>query len=142
MRYFEEFDHPADLALKVGASDLPNLFLSALEGMCYLITGEKIDIESGSICTEFIKCQASTKEDLLVDWLSEFLFRVNVNHDIVVKMDLINFITGNEGFEMSASVSFKTVDPSLLSEIKAVTYHQLNIINDNDGFSTVIVFDV
>ena len=146
MKKFVEIDHPADLALRVFSHDLPGLFINALEGMYSLIFDKEICINK-EITSKAVKIHFETfnVEELLVDWLSEMLYKIEVGDEIVTACKIMEIQKISENIILSAKINLmKThiLNLEQISEIKAVTYHQLKIEKSEEGYSTIIVFDV
>jgi SHS2 domain-containing protein len=130
---FEEIEHTADWALRVWAPDHAELFRQAAIGM-NILSEVKLDRESR--IEEHLEISAIDIESLLVSFLSELVF--------FGEQDDLGF----DEFEI-------TIDDLILharlsggriisrkKEIKAVTYHNLEVIATQTGYQVVIVFDV
>jgi len=130
---FEEIAHTADCELKVWAPDLPGLMEQAALGM-YQLMG--VRLKNRTRKQRILKIQAPDAEGLLVSFLSELLYLSDME-GIAFQQFAFTFQTG----EMMA----KLEGASILSsekEIKAVTYHNLNIQETRSGLGVCIVFDV
>lgn len=131
---FEELDHIADLSLKVWASSIEELFMNAAKGFNHLVK-PKIDPTEATIKKKLL-FEGIDFEDLLISMLSEINYFLQVEH---LSTDLCNIQF--EPGKLSAEVSLnKTL--GFKREVKAVTYHNLKIIQNNNTYSTVIVFDI
>ena len=130
---FEEIEHTADWALRVWAPDVQALFVQAAIGMNALgeITLEKTPRVSREVDLDDIDL-----EGLLVGFLSEVLYfgeREDLGFDafdVVIK---------------DAHLKAKVTGAGIASrkkEIKAVTYHNLQIVHEDGHFRVEIVFDV
>lgn len=130
---FEEIQHTADWALRVWAPDLVELFRQAAAGMQTLM-----DLRSSgeTIQQKEIECSAIDYESLLVTFLSEILYWIESEG-----LACQNFNLVIEGFHLSGTASCKTVE-SMTKVIKAVTFHNLQIVKRDGLFETTIVFDV
>ncbi|MBI9047701.1 MAG: archease [Anaerolineaceae bacterium] len=125
--------HTADYAILVWGKTLSSLFESAALGMFYLM-GMKV--EKGD--NEILICdlQAENLENLLVDFLSELLFILEVRNSAILDMELsIN------GLSLSAKLTLGKIT-NLDKWVKAVTYHNLSVKETFRGFETNLVFDV
>lgn len=130
-----EIDHTADWALKVAGSDLPRLFEHAAKGMVALIGGKPE--RQQPVFEKNIKVQAPDLETLLVDWLTELIYLVEDDHIIFSEIMIESF----DDLTLNAHVKGQS-GSDIEKHIKAVTYHNLNIEHNDDGYSTTIVFDV
>jgi SHS2 domain-containing protein len=133
---FEEVAHTADLEIKVWGRDLSSLFTSAAEGMFHLSGIE--DYEEGfSAIQEEISLNAMDHEGLLILFLEELLYRLTEDYMLFD----IQKITIKDNFSLKAKLRGTQIK-SYQRDIKAVTYHKLNIRETESGFAVNIVFDI
>ncbi len=141
MNGYRHLDHPADIAMLISADSVEDLFIagaeawkeSALESFIPESTFElHINLESISI------------EELLVDFLSELNFNLYARKLVYSRVKMIT-IKKNTLYRAEAAVYFEDFSPArhrLKNEIKAVTFHQMNIEHKNNSYSTRIIFDI
>lgn len=129
---FKEVPHTADIAIDVFASNLPELFNNAAQGLYHILgirTGtaevEKISLEIEELDTE----------TLLVSFLGELLYYVDLGKAAVD----IEVTVGNN--KLNALLSMLPLEEYKV-EVKAVTYNQLEIIESGRQMQTRIVFDI
>ncbi|MCK4805804.1 MAG: archease [Candidatus Pacebacteria bacterium] len=133
---YKVLPHPADIKLEITASCKEDIFKGALEGMAYIIQPNAS--RKSVLKKEQIEIHSLDINALLVDFLSEVLAKSDIYNCIFdkVKIEKLtdNFIKGRlEG---------KNVE-RFSKEIKAVTYHQLNINQDKNGdWKAIILFDI
>lgn len=131
-------DHTADFGIHVFGSDLKDLFSNAAFAMFDLIT----DIKSLKGADESsLNVKGVDRPDLMVNWLRELLYIWNGKEKLVKSINII-FITENE---LAAKIKFDSFDParhSIKNEIKAVTYHQIQVNQIAKGWESRIIFDV
>jgi SHS2 domain-containing protein len=134
-KHFDVIEHTADWAIRVKGSDLAQLFCHAAEGMSSLMAGDLETLPLDVVRTLGLK--AYDAESLLVEWLSELAYWAEMEQMVFRQFDLI---------EVTATELRGTVKggraPILHKHIKAVTYHNLAIIRNEEGFETTVVFDV
>jgi SHS2 domain-containing protein len=128
-----EIEHTADWELEVWAPDLPVLMEEAARGM-YELMG--VEVSEESRCHRQIELLADDREQLLVSFLGELLFLVE-DEDLafdgfLLKVDDTSLVARLEGGSIV----------SRSKEIKAVTYHRLEISETKRGLETSIIFDV
>ena len=128
-----EIEHTADWELEVWAPDLPALMEEAARGM-YELMG--VEVSEESRCHRQIELLADDREQLLVSFLGELLFLVE-DEDLafdgfLLKVDDTSLLARLEGGSIV----------SRSKEIKAVTYHRLEISETKRGLETSIIFDV
>ncbi len=130
---FRELPHTADWELEVWAPDLATLLEQAARGMYHLC--EAILVSHPRI-TRRIELTIIEPETLLVDFLSELLF--------ITELEGLGFDDFNlqiERNQLIADVSGANLE-SLAKEIKAVTYHNIDIRDSGSELKANIVFDV
>ncbi len=130
---FREIEHTADWSLEAWAPDLPGLLEQAARGM-YSLEGVK---PAGSPPIErLMEIQADDAESLLVRFLSELLYLEEQEELVCDQFELVL-----NGYHLSARLR-GAPSVSRDKEIKAVTYHNLQVIESPQGLSARIVFDV
>ncbi|MBI4396088.1 MAG: archease [Elusimicrobia bacterium] len=139
MEPFELFDHTADVGLIARGADLPSLFRHAAQGLTSLLVDPATVLPGG--IRERVRVQAPDKEGLLVNWLNEVLFLFNVQQMVFSRFDVRSF--SETGLE--AEGEGELLDPgrhSVLREVKAATFHDLQIRRTEQGWEAKIVLDV
>jgi len=130
---YEEIDHTADLALKVWGEDFYDLLENAVAGM-YDLMG--IRETPGASVENSFEIKRDPKESILVDFLSECLYLAEVEHQRFA--DFKFNATEKEIIVKVQGVGIESIDRN----IKAVTFHNLEIKKTSDGLETLITFDV
>jgi SHS2 domain-containing protein len=134
-QHFEVVEHTADWSIRVSGTDLAQLFCYAAEGMSSLMAGDLEVLPLDVVRT--LDLQAYDVESLLVEWLSELAYWAEMEQMVFRQFDLIE-VTHTE---LKGTVRGGRA-PMLHKHIKAVTYHNLAIIENDEGLETTIVFDV
>ena len=132
---FEEIEHTADRALKIYGRNLEELLLNAACGLNSLM-GADGDLNSTPI-TKSIALDAMDAESLLVDWLSELAFWAETEMLVFNKFDLQNVSPNHV-----KAVIYGSRAGRIEKQIKAVTYHNLEIVKTETGLAATVVFDV
>lgn len=130
---FLEIEHTADWELQVWAPDVSTLFEQAALGM-YSLAETRLMAEPQFYRT--IDLHNLDNESLLVGFLSELLY--------ITEADGLGFDSIDVSIEEStlhAEMQGRPLE-ALSKEIKAVTYHNLEIKEVPGGFEVNIVFDV
>jgi SHS2 domain-containing protein len=132
---FEEIEHTADRALRICGSDLRELLLNAAQGINSLL---------GAPCNagtepaaKVVELEAEDAEGLLVEWLSELAYWAESESLVFHRFDLHSL----SPTQLKATIHGRRVT-QLDNHIKAVTYHDLEIIQTEDGLTATVVFDV
>ncbi len=132
-RGYRELEHTADWELEVWAPDMPALLEQAAQGM-YELMG--VELETQPRTRRRVEAEGDDLEALLVSLLHELLY--------LTESEGIGF----DGFsaEVEAGRVLVTADGapirSRAKEIKAVTFHRLEVRESERGLSTRVVFDV
>jgi SHS2 domain-containing protein len=130
---FLELAHTADWALKVWGPDLARLLTEAAQGMYALM---EVELSQKQPVVIPLEMKADDSESLLVSFLSELLY---LGEDQGLAFD--RFKLDVQDFKLSGMLYGNLVE-SQRKEIKAVTYHELEIIHTGDHYEATIVFDV
>ena len=143
MKPYEIIEHTADVGLKANGATLKELFENAARGMFEIISGTKVNKgKAGQRYKKIeIKRRVEDLEELLVNWLSELLYIFNKEEILLNSFKILELnnkvLIGN-----SSGKRIDLANASLQTEIKAVTFHDLKIKKDKNGFSCKIIFDV
>ena len=132
---FEEIEHTADRALRIYGSDLEELLLNAARGMYHIMAPQHST--NAELQEKFVKIEAMDAESLLVDWLSELAYWAEI--EMLVFQEFR--IEGVSPTRLQARIYGNPVR-QLEKHIKAVTYHNLKIIQSETGLTATVVFDV
>jgi SHS2 domain-containing protein len=135
---FEILDHTADIGLIVYGENLRVLFENAGEAFFHIITDlrkvrrrveKRIDIKGESL------------DRLMVDWLSELLYLHDVESLLFkgFKVDSVGegglkAIVKGEPFQEGVHV--------IKTEVKAVTYHQIEVRQENGRWRAQVILDL
>jgi SHS2 domain-containing protein len=133
-KVIQEIEHTADWAIRVRGRDLGELFANAARGMFGLMAdldGVALTVERQVALEEF------DSETLLVSWLSELLWLNEESDAVFVRYE----ITALTPTQLQATVWGGPVS-SQWKHIKAVTFHDLEIIKTDNGYEVTLVFDV
>lgn len=135
---FEFFEVTADVGYKAYGKTLEESFENAALAMFEVITDtskiepeieRKIEVESEDECA------------LLYDWLSEFLVLLDVDYLIFSKFE-VKIEKKEEGFSLKGTAWGEEFNPEIhesRAEVKAVTYHLMDVKQDNRVIVQVIL---
>jgi len=132
---FEEIEHTADRALRIYGSDLQELLLNAAGGINSLLETEYN--ASARQEEKSVELEAIDAESLLVEWLSELAYWAETEMLVFHKFDLHSVSPTH----VKATIHGSRV-AQLEKHIKAVTYHNLEIVQTDKGLTATVVFDV
>jgi SHS2 domain-containing protein len=144
---FAFFDHTGDIGVRLTGRTLDDLFESASAAFTETIT-DPARIEPRQQVP--VALESSAVDLLLVEWLSEMLYRFDAGQFLVgaVQVHVGSSVGGNR------STAVPTLQATLLGEpfdggrhgikvlVKAITYHALEVHQDADGWHATVVFDI
>lgn len=131
-------DHTADFGIHVYGSDSKELFANAAWALFDLIT--EMDQLSGLDSCD-IEVSGDDWCDLMVNWLREVLYLWN-GKELLVKNARILSLSETE---LTATLEYDSFNPDrhvIKTEIKAVTYHQIQVNSSPQGWEARIIFDI
>jgi len=135
---FRTVEHTADIGIEVKADSLPELFEAAARGMFSLITDLTL---VSSVVTREVEIDSGDLEELMFKWLNELLFLLGTElllfsrFDVrTLREDRLEAAVGGEGLDLAKH--------EVMAEMKAATYHDLEIRDDDDSWFARVIFDV
>ena len=137
-KLFEVTDHTADIGIIAYGNSVGELMANAATGMVSLMT-DSLHIDHHTSKT--IELQEADSVALLVKWLNELLYEFEVDRLLFSRFDVV--MHGDAS--LTAICRGEKYDPArhrIIREIKAATYHNLNIEKGKDGYSASIIFDI
>ncbi len=140
MGQWQTFDHTADLGLRIHASDLPDLFRTAGEGLFGIILANRDQVEP--IDQVEIALTADSVETLLIDWLNELIFQSETGHRFFSRFD-VSVDPG--GRRLSAVVHGEPIDPArhiIDHEVKAATRHGIQVMHEQGAWTAELILDI
>jgi SHS2 domain-containing protein len=136
MKHYELIEHTADVGVKAYGKTLVEAFEHVAEAMFDIIT-DKSTIDT--VGQYDIQLEAPDLEQLLVDWLSELLFLNGAKNLVFGKFQV--HINGNRLSAQVFGEEYTTKKHKMGVEIKAVTYHMLQV-NEKDQIFVQVLFDI
>jgi SHS2 domain-containing protein len=135
---YELIDISGDVGIKAYGKDCADAWVNAGIGMYSLITDlEKIGVEQSIE----IEIASDSPEGLLVNDLNELIFHFDTHNFIGRCMDVISFSEGS----IRARIHGDEFDPGRHEQrllLKAATYHNIKIVNGDDGCEVEVIFDI
>ena len=138
MKRYETFDHTADLGVRVFGQTCEEVFANAAYALFDLLTD--LDHVRENLSYEF-QVEAADREELLVHWLSELLSLSESRGYLFKKFSLSHL----ERTSLRAVARGEAFDPSrhkFKMEIKAVTYHQVELKEKDGKWEARVIFDI
>jgi protein archease len=139
---FKNIDHTGDIAVEVTADSITELLKVSALAWKNSVLEENSEIDNKEI--KKIKISERTLEELLVSFLSELNFLLQVEKWIFNEIDIIE-VAEKDQWMLETTLLGELFDNNkhdLKTEIKAITFHQMNIEYINGIYKTKIVFDI
>ncbi len=137
---FEFFEVTADVGYKAYGKTLEEAFENAALAMFEVITDtSKIEPE----IKRKIEVESEDEYALLYDWLSEFLVLLDVDYLVFSKFE-VKIEKKEDGFSLKGTAWGEEFDPEIhesRAEVKAVTYHLMDVKQDN-GVMVQVILDI
>ncbi len=137
MKKFEILEHRADLRIKVYGQDLKELFVNAGLAVAEQQNPEVKNEPSEKKEWESIEIHSPDLNSLLVDWLNEILSRSDLNRKIYFNFQIEELSEKH----CQAKIAGRKVDQKQI-DIKAATYHGLEVKKINNHWQVIIIFDI
>jgi SHS2 domain-containing protein len=138
MKRYETFDHTADIGIRVFGRTVEEVFVNGAWALFDLLTD--VNTIQETLVRE-IAVEGADREDLLVHWLSELLFLCEGEGFLFREFS----ISSLAGTSLKAMARGEIFDPSrhrFKTEIKAVTYHQVELAEKEGIWVGRVIFDV
>lgn len=135
--WLEQIDHTGDAGIIVTAPGIKSLFERAAWGMFTIIADPSGVTPADTLS---IEVEATDREALLVTWLSELNFRHITQHQLYSSFEVVAL----DQNRLQARIAGEAIQPrhTVHTEIKAVTYHGLEISQSDGTWRARIIFDM
>ncbi len=138
MKKYEFINHTADLGIRVWGESIEELFENAAYSMFDTIADlNRVELKK----TMKVEIEKEELDELLADWLRNLLYKFNGDRYLLKEFRVETIDTQG----LKAKVKGEKLDLSrhhLKTEIKAVTYHGLEVKEVDRGWEAQIIFDV
>ena len=138
---YKQIDHTADIAFEVSGESLEELFKASSKAWLTSVVDVTIFSQSEN---KKIELNSFSIEQLLVDFLSELNFNLFTKKWLCYSVDDLSIEKKEDVWSLIATLTGNNISPEihLKHEIKAITFHQMNIKKSGKDFSTLLVFDI
>ena len=138
MKKYETFDHTADVGIRAFGRTVEEVFVNA----AYALFDQWTDLRKvREKISQEISVQGADREDLLIRWLGELLF-LGESRGYLFKEFTIRRL---DSTSLKAVARGEIFDPSrhrFKTEIKAVTYHQVEVKEVDGKWEGRVIFDI
>ncbi len=131
-------DHTADFGLRIYGQTLEELFENAAFALVDMITD--VNCLKG-VHKKSMMVEGEDTADLMVNWLRELLYFWNGKEKIVAATSITQFSENH----LKADLTYDDYEEGMheiKNEIKAVTYHQLDVHRSASGWVANVIVDV
>ena len=138
----QTIEHPADTGIEIWADTLPELFTLAARGL--VSTGVEHPKKITAVIKKEISATGADLKELMVNFLSEFLYLIDTENFVMAKCQIDELSTTNN-FSIRATAwgeAFDLTKHGSVTDIKAITYHQMIIEEVNQQWHARIIFDI
>ena len=130
---YELIDHTGDIGIRVQAKTRDALFAEAARALFdIMIEGPAVS----PVGSDTIEVSGEDTAETLRDFLSELLYRFSVERKIYGPFER------STGGLRAGWETYEAARHALRTELKAVTYHQLEATQEKDGWTAQVIFDV
>ncbi len=142
MEKFDRIEHPADAGFRAFGNDLEEAFGNAALALTELMTNTD-KIEPKNEIT--ISLEAENLEALLYDWLDNFLYLFDAKGFVGSRFFVDSISKKEEEYRIEARIQGEEYDPEKhgqRTEVKAMTYHMMEIDQTGDEVILQVVVDI
>ncbi len=138
MNGYEVFEHTADIGVRIKGSSREELFKNAGLALFRISSRKQFTVDKTRRDIT-VKLNADDLEELFVGWLNELL-SLSAAKGLIFHNIKINKLTDNS--LEAVAVGSPVANYKVNTEIKAATYHELRIIQDESGWQAEVILDV
>lgn len=131
-------DHTADMGLEIKGADPADLFKNAGRALLNIMLGH-IPLKGSD--TIKISLTGDDLSDLMVRWLTEILYLFEGERLIVTDINIDSLASAAIDATMM-TIPFDPQQHEILREIKAVTYHQIDVTRKHGTWEARVIFDL
>jgi len=141
-RKFEFLEHTADVYVAAYGSNLEEAFENSATAMFETMTDTKQVRASEEDRLEVI---ARDEEDLLYSWLEALLLKFEVDGRLYSRFKVESINSISEGFILRAKMwgeSYNRERHKSRTDVKAVTYHRMEILKTDSDLTVKFILDI
>ncbi|MDO5851573.1 MAG: archease [Methanobacteriaceae archaeon] len=138
---YEYFDVTADIGICAYGKTIEKSFQNAALATFEIITDIK-DVKPK--LEKQIKIQSEDLQALLYDWITELIILLEAEQ-FISKEYILKITKVDKGYELEATLNgelYDTMIHSYKTEVKAITYHKMEIKKDGCGYKLQFILDL
>ena len=139
---FESLDHTADTAVRLRSRDPTELFADATRALSSIYLGPDAVVAATEAVP--VRIEAESPEALLIDYLNQLIFLFDTRRFLAAEVVPDRLVLGSPSV-LEGRILGETFDPgrhAAQTEIKAATFHGLEIRKTGSGLEADVVFDL
>jgi SHS2 domain-containing protein len=135
---FEILEHPADIGFRAYGDSIEELFANCAQALVSII------FDPSHVASKqrwSLQAEGADRESLLVNWLNEVLYYVDTRRAAFGSFA----VSFPAPLQLECSATGETRDPlkhTVRLAVKAVTYHQLKILGEQERWVAEVYVDV
>jgi SHS2 domain-containing protein len=139
---FEFLEHVADAYVAAYGQSVSEAFQNAALAMFEVMT------DTGKVepkIREEVVVEEGDEQALLYSWLEQLLLKFEIESKLYSRFDVSEILQTDKGWRLRATIFGEQFDPTKHEskvEVKAVTYHQMEIGQWNDGYVLKFILDL
>jgi SHS2 domain-containing protein len=135
------FDHTADLGIEIYGKDPEALFVNAGHALFDAVLHQVEHMPESVHRYHAIEIQGEDWADLMVNWLKELLYLFNGNQQVLVDIR-VESLSEKALKAIAVTEAFFPGRHQVGQEIKAVTYHQIQVGTNGDQWRARVIVDI
>ena len=139
---FEFLEHTADVYISAHGATMEEAFSNSALAMFEVMTDtEKIEPNH----KDTVEVEAEDEYALLYSWLEALLIKFEVNGMLFSRFEVHSIKEKSDGFKLNATVYGEKFNPEKHPQkvgVKAITYHQMEIIKEPEKATLMFILDI
>ncbi|MBI4601229.1 MAG: archease [Planctomycetes bacterium] len=141
---FEFLDHTADVAVRLRSRDEAGLFRDAMRALLAIVLDEERSAPVEPREAREVRLEAEDAESLLVDYLNELIFLFDTARFLARDLEASRIELGRPA-RLDGRLLGERFDPArhlAKTEVKATTFHGMEVRRGPEGLEAEVVFDL
>ena len=140
--WLQEIDHTGDIGIRITAPSLEALFERAALGTFSVLADLSVVQARDETA---ITVEGRDREALMVRWLSDLNYRHTVDDHLFCDFTVDSITETDDGLTLTATARGEPLNPArhtVYTEIKAITFHGMQVQETEDGWAVQVIFDM
>jgi SHS2 domain-containing protein len=139
---YEFLEHMADAYIAAYGKDLAEAFENAAVAMFDVMT----DVDKvGPEVEDHVEVSGGDEYALLYNWLEALLVKSEIDEMLYSKFKILELTKNTDGFRLKAKIWGEKFNPEKHVQkvgVKAITYHQMEVIKEKDKTTVKFILDI